>query len=253
MFLKNGFTHKTFSEISKQVFVDIAEMEMGIGGKKSSMSRISLITGLTRKDVKRIKELPEIDNSEVEERYNHAARVIHAWMSEDRFKDSSGQPKELSIDEGEESFFSLSKEFGGDIHARAILDDLIEVGCVNVDQRADKVKLVTQGYVPKESSADQIGILGRDVTDLLQTLDHNINNGGIKYLQRKVCFDAVPEQYVQKLRDVCREKGRSLIKELERILAEYDCDVHPELMGKDNKKRLGVGIYYFEDGEKKDD
>ena len=76
--------------------------------------------------------------------------------------------------------------------ARAVLDELIRVGAVERLEDA-RLQLVTHGYVPQHSAIDKLGILGRDVADLIDTIDHNLQHGADDpRFQRKVMYAAIP-------------------------------------------------------------
>ncbi len=77
--LRNGVSYRTFSDLIKWVYVDVAGKEFGIKGRKQSASRVSVITGLSRKEVTRMRQLPRPDDHVSAEKYNRAARVIAAW------------------------------------------------------------------------------------------------------------------------------------------------------------------------------
>ena len=54
--LRAGVSYREFSEISKQAFVDVATSDFGIRGRPTNISRVAVMTGLTRKEVKRVRE-----------------------------------------------------------------------------------------------------------------------------------------------------------------------------------------------------
>ena len=86
--LRNGVSYRTFSDFAKWVYVDVARKEFGIEGRKQTTSRVSVITGLSRKEVLRVRQLDRPDDQASSERYNRAARVIAAWRRENDFLDS---------------------------------------------------------------------------------------------------------------------------------------------------------------------
>ena len=55
--LRCGMTWKEFAEVSKSVFVDVATREFGISGRPTNVSRVSILTGIGRKEVKRQRDL----------------------------------------------------------------------------------------------------------------------------------------------------------------------------------------------------
>ena len=97
LLLRNGIPYRTFSDIAKRVYVDVATEEFCIPGRKQSKSRVSILTGLSRKEVLRVRRLPAPDDLGAGRRYNRAARVIAGWVRDRRFRDDSGNPAELAV------------------------------------------------------------------------------------------------------------------------------------------------------------
>ena len=174
--LRNGVSYSTFADFAKWIFVDVASKEFGIKGRKQTTSRVSVITGLSRKEVLRVRRLPRPDDRETAEKYNRAARVIAAWRRNKKYLDAEGKPAPLPIGGSDVSFTELVKRFSGDVPVRATLDELIRVGAVKQLEDGN-VCLLTRTYVPAQSDADKLHILGTDVAFLISTIDHNLNPG----------------------------------------------------------------------------
>ena len=244
--LKNGVSYNTFSDIVKWVFIDVASKEFGIRGRKQSTSRVSVITGLSRKEVTRVQQLPRPDDSASTEKYNRAARVIAAWRREREFVDAEGEPVPLPMSGSGATFSKLVKRFSGDVPARAILDELIRIGAMERLEDG-KLRLHAQAYVPESSKADKLHILGTDVGLLISTIDHNLNPDPIDPLfQRKVAYDNLPDEILPVFRKLSAKRAQNLLEKLDRWLAQSDRDVTPTVKGK-GRNRAGLGVYYFEE------
>ncbi len=244
MLLRNNIPYGTFADLAKWVYVDVAFKEFGVPGRKQTISRVSTITGLTRKEVKRLKELPEPDDLGASERYNRAGRVLTGWIKDPRFLDSNGNPKELPFEGSGESFARLVREYSGDIPPRAILDEMIRVGVVELKNR--KVRLLSKGYIVSKSEIDKLGIMGTDVSELISTIYHNITSDPSEaFLQRKVSYDNIPEEAVHELRKRLKKMGEEFIENVDQLLSGYDRDINPYVKGT-GRKKIGLGIFYFE-------
>jgi hypothetical protein len=123
--LRNGVPYQTFADIAKRVYVDLATEKFDIPGRKQSKSRVAILTGLSRREVLRVKRLPAQDDLGALDRINRAARVIAGWVRDRRFSDESGQPTDLPFEGGNVSFLQLVKLYSGDAPARAVLDELL--------------------------------------------------------------------------------------------------------------------------------
>ncbi len=242
--LRNGVPYGAFADLAKKVYVDVASKEFGIAGKKQTDSRISVITGLNRKEVHRVKTLTEPYDESVNERYHRGARVISAWVRHQQFLNASAQPADLPLEGEGASFSTLVKNFSGDMPVRAVLDELLRVNCVERLENG-RIRLLTRAYLPGTEEGDKIGILGNDVRDLIATIDHNLVMHNGPFFQRKVEYDNVPEEFVEKLRTLSAKQGQDLLETLDQWLARHDRDTNPDLKGT-GRKRVGLGIYYFE-------
>ena len=114
LLLRNGIPYGTFSDIAKRVYVEVATEEFCIPGRKQSKSRVSILTGLSRKEVLRVRRLPAPEDLGAGARYNRAARVIAGWVRDRRFRDDAGNPAELAFEGGAASFGKLVKTYSGD-------------------------------------------------------------------------------------------------------------------------------------------
>ena len=243
--LKNGVPYRTFSELIKWVYIDVARKEFGIRGRKQSTSRISVITGLSRKEVTRVRQLTRPDDRASIETYNRAARVIAAWRRESKFLDAAGKPVPLPMAGPGVTFSELVKRYSGDVPVRATLDELIRVGAAK-QMEDGKIHLLTRAYIPESSDVAKLHILGADVAHLISTIDHNLKPDPTgPRLQRKVSYDNLPDEVLPVFRKLSAKKAQSLLESLDRWLAQRDRDVTPSVKGT-GRNQAGLGVYYFE-------
>lgn len=244
--LRNGMSFKTFSDIAKRVYVEIGMVEFSIPGKKQTISRVSVLSGLTRKEVQRIVSKGAEAKSVFQDHYNRAARVIAGWVRDREFADTKGNPQPLALEGDKASFSELVRRYSGDVPARAVRDELLRVGAVETIEDG-RLNLLSRAYIPRTSDLDKLDILGTDVADIIATIDHNLQHGaGDPRFQRKVMYDNLPEESISKFRTLSAEQSQKLLETLDRWLAEQDRDVNPAVQGS-GRKRAGIGIYYFEE------
>ncbi len=242
--LRHGISFQVFAEEAKRVFINVAEQEFSLQGRKQSAARVAIITGISRKEISRIHNSNTTQSEEIRDTFNRAARVISAWVSDPEFHHTSGQPLELPIDGQSPSFTELVRKSSGDMLVRAMLDELVRVGAVEViDKRA---RLVNRAYVPAHSATEKLRILGTDVASLIETIDHNLQDQQIEpFFQRKVYYDNLPEEALAEIRALTRKHGQELIELMDKLIQSHDRDVNPDVGGK-GRYTAGVGIYYFE-------
>lgn len=253
LLLRNGVAFADFSSVARRVFVEVASEDFGLPGRKQSVSRVSVLTGVNRKEVKRLLDEPEeTEGSEKEnnrKENNRAARVISGWMRDKDFQTTQGKPKKLSWGDSDATngFEELVKRYSGDMTARAILDELIRVGSVKLDKKKTGVSLVSNGYVPSASNEELLRLSGDSIQDLLNTIDHNFKTDKeATRLQLGVAYDDVPANGVELFRNISNEKSLELLNYLDQFLSTQDRSVNPAVKG-DGRYRTGLGIYYFEE------
>lgn len=248
--LRNGLAYADFTALVKGVFVQVASEEFDLPGKKQSVSRISVLTGINRKEVKRLLELPA-DSADSRDN-NRAARVVSGWMRDDDFiqADGSARPLPLIGTDSEPGFDALVKRYSGDMPARSILDELVRVGAARVND--GEVQLMASGYVPNTSNDEMLRLSAEGASDLLNTIDHNLQGQQpVSRLQLSVAYDDVPQAGVELFRNLSREKSLELLTQLDRFLATQDRSVNPSVSG-EGRYRTGLGIYYFEEAVEPD-
>jgi len=243
--LRSGISYGTFADIAKRQFVEVAQKEFSIQGRKQSVSRVSVITGLTRKEVGRIMGLHEPEDTRSEDRYNRASRVIAGWRRDRDFLDKEGKPMLLSVAGTPNSFQELVKRYSGDMPYRAVLDELVADGAV---ERIEEtcVKLTQRAYLPKADESMKLHILGVDTALLVDTVEHNLNRKDQPpRFQRKVLYDNLPDEALPELRRLSAESAQTLLEKLDKWLSRHDRDMNPKAGGA-GRNTAGIGIYYFE-------
>ncbi len=253
LLLRNHVAFAAFEEMVKRVYVEVAIADFGIPGKKSTVSRASVLTGLTRKDVQRILSTESgVEKVTSDESYNRAARVLTGWLRDSDFQDTGGQPARLTASEGTASFAALVRRYSGDMPVRAVLDEMLRVQAV---RRCDdqRLELIARAYVPVADESEKLAILGNDVADLIGTIDHNIRLGASDpRFQRKVMYRNFPASQLPAFRELSAMQAQALLEKFDLWLSDR-ADVDSPGISADPKAsppapmRLGVGIYYFEE------
>jgi hypothetical protein len=239
--LRYGVPYGVLAELARQVYVDVAWREFAPQGSRQTISRVSALTGMTRKEVKRLVDMEGTGVTPDQARYSRAIRVISGWSHDRDFNDRAGKPAVLPVDGGRKSFAMLVRKYSGDIPVRAMLNTLIEAGSVSVHD--DQVRLVRNAYVPARDVSEKIEILGRDVAELMSTIDHNLAAAPDELrFQRKVTYDNIDPEALGKLRKLSARKAQALLELLDREYSKHDLDQHAQQGG----KTVSLGIYYHE-------
>lgn len=241
--LRYGISAGAMGELVRRAYVDAAEEGLLKEGKKPLASRLCALTGLYRKEIVRLKALPPFEESVLDDRYNRSARVVTGWMRDKDFLTRRGKPAVLAMD-GSGSFQALVRRYSGDMTPRAMLEELERLHVIQITSQ-NRVRLTERAYVPTTGDVDTIQILGTDVSDLIETIHHNIDKDREQRLfQRKVSYAHIPQQQVEAFRQFATGESQRLLERLDRWLARRD--IEPRSAGKAGA-RLGLGIYQFQE------
>ena len=243
--LKHGVSHTEFSELARKAYVDVAFKDFRITGRKQTVSRVAVLTGLSRKEVVRLQYVKDVALLAEKGPLNRAARVITGWTIDPEFRDAQGQPLPLpSTGEGA-SFATLIKRYSGDITAGAVLDELVRVGAVEL--REELLFLCTQAYVPRKSELEKLKIMGVCAADFLNTIEHNISTpDDDARFQRAVIYHDLPREVVDEFKTLSAKKANALLLELNQWLAQKKRTTGKRTLFS-TRLKTGLGIYFFED------
>ena len=247
LLLHHGVPYETFADLARWVYVDIAEKDFALPNKKQTASRISVITGLNRKEVARLQAMTVEDNAGAIESFNRAEIVVTAWRHEYPKADGASYPSRLPL-EGERSFASLVKRWSGDMPVRAVLDELLHVGVVRKLENGE-IELVSDGTVVPNSENRQalLTLFGEDSAHFLATISNNVMElPERKLFQRKAWFDNISVEALSVSRDLANKHGQAALENFADQLSQFDRDLTPNSEGT-GRARAVLGIYYYEE------
>jgi len=243
MFLHFNITYPVLSNLLKSIYVEVAEHELPISGKQQSDSRITFLTGIHRKDVRRRRQEPE-ETAADKTSATLGAQLVSRWTSLPEFIDHDGHPKplpRLSQDTAEPSFEALVQTQSKDIRARVVLDEWLRLGVVHVDEH-DQVQLNTAAFVPDSGLDEKSYFMGRNLRDHIATCAHNITHAGPPMMERSVYYDSLTDNDVAELETVSREIGMQALQLINRkaMALQHRSDGKPNAT-----RRMNFGLYFF--------
>jgi ribosomal protein L7/L12 len=241
--LRNGIAYGSFAELAKKIYVDVAFDEFAPEKKKQTISRVSALTGLTRKEAKRFHELESSNTQESEQRYNRAIRVISGWVNDPEFHDAQGQLAELPVEGEKGSFASLARKYSGDVPTQSMLAVLTVASCI--EKTGDRVRLIRHAYVPGNDAAEKLSILGTDTAELISTIDHNLvcEESALRF-QRKVSNSQISAESLPEFQALSAQKAQALLEELDAWLDRHETGSDTQESGQG--RYVSLGIYYHE-------
>lgn len=237
--LRNGMAHGEFDQIARKCFVDVAFNEFGPAGKKQTVSNVAILTGLNRKEVKRILELDNDQPDATRRQYNRSIRVIGGWVNDPDYQRTDGVPKDLAY-EGENSFSTLVRKYSGDMPVVAMQKALTKSGNISITED-NQVRLLSHAYLPSDDPVEHISILGTDTAQLIDTINHNITaeKQDLRF-QRKASNHRVSKDEIPAVKRFLARKGQSFLEEIDHYMAEHESD------DSDNTAELSVSVFYHQ-------
>ncbi len=239
--LRNGVACGSFEELVRKAYVDEAFSEAAYKHEKATISSVSAQTGLSRKEVKRLLEQNESGEADAgASRYNRATRVISGWLNDSRFSSDENIALALPIEDGDNSFAQLVKQYSGDIPTKAMLKILEAAGCVKTIDGF--VHLVKHAYVPGNDSEEILNILGTDTNELINTIDHNLTcEEDERYFQRKVSMQGVDAKALPEFKQYVRKHSQALLENFDSWLSEHQTDSEDA-----DTRYVSLAIFYYE-------
>lgn len=241
--LTQGITYPFISDLLKSVFVEVADKEFRLGGRHQTDSRISLLTGVHRKDVKRLRN-STYDDGSVPSAISLGATLVARWVGTPEYLDAQGRPEplaRLASDGGTRSFESLIASVSKDIRSRVVLDEWLRLGVVRIDEQ-DCVCLNTDAFVPEKGFDEKVYYFGANIHDHLAACAHNLMGKKPPLLERCVYYDQLSAASVQELANLSKELGNQALQKINRRAMELQRqdENHAEA-----DQRMNFGVYFY--------
>jgi hypothetical protein len=252
MMLEAGIGIGEFVTLAKSAYVRAAREEGRRAGgevKRPNVSRISVVTGLTRLEVAAILAAGEDGPIAPDWGRQRAERVLAGWWNDSDFHDERGEPAALPLRGARRSFQALVRLYSGERSRSAtILDELLRVKAVR--QLADgRIKALSRSYATVRWDPEGITSVGEQLAEHCETLLHNLRDPGHPRFVGRVVNSRIDPRYVPVLLRDLKESAEVFLKTEDSTL-NY---VGHTLSGERNAPRtaglptrLGVTLYIFE-------
>ncbi len=248
--LRCGIGFREFAEIAKTAFVDVASREYGIRGRPTNISRIAVMTGLTRKEVRRLRDKISSGSIAVVVKSTPLAQVLHGWFAEDEFLDSVGRPAALPFAGDAGSFSSLVKKFGGDIPPGAMRTELKRVCAIEEDSEG-KLRAIRRSIHPKLRHENLVLALMHGAYPMLSNIAHN-SSPNIKdntWPQLTAFTPDVRSADLVRLRRISLDRLAGVAESFDDLFMAYE-KLHETNDSSSEKTTVAIGLYYFEEQDR---
>ncbi len=238
-------TYPVLQKLLKSVYLEMAERDFSLDGRRQTASRLSLLTGIHRKDVRRLRE-ESADAYTPPPSVSLGARLVAQWTGAPEFRGEDGRPLPLQRGSGAgPSFDALVASVSKDIRARPVLDEWRRLGVVTVDDEG-LVRLVVDAFVPSRGFDEKAHYFGRNLHDHIAAGAHNLEDASPPLLERSVYYDGLSPESVRELAELAERTGMDALQAVNRRareLQERD-EARPE-----SRLRINFGAYFFHTDE----
>jgi len=242
LMLRAGVTWKEFAELSKAIFVEVATADFGIRGRPTNASRVAILTGLDRREVRKLREAASA--SPVRGYQSKASQVLSAWHHESAFQDEHGQAAALAVDGDGAAFSELMRRYAPALPVVAMIKELKAAGAVE-EMPDGRLRPLSRMYVPSGLPAERLRLWASVLSDVANAIEHNFSRDSDTpaRFERRALSLRVDRAALPEFRSLLEREGQALLERIDDWLAE-----HEVADGDDrNSIRLGAGLYQIED------
>ncbi|MCJ2087834.1 DUF6502 family protein [Methylobacterium sp. E-005] len=241
LLVARGITFPALTDLLRELYVNVAEYDFALSGKEQTDSRVSLLTGIHRKEVRRLRGAGA-PVSAVPAVVSRTSRIIARWIADPAFTDPQGHPLPLprTAEDNAPSFETLVAGVTRDLRPRAVLDEWLDRGLAFTDAQ-DRIVLAEAAYVPRGDGAEgpQLYYFGRNLHDHIAAAVANIVGDKPRFLERAVHYDGLSQELAAKLEARAREIAMEALQQANRE-AHAACQEDP---GGDHRWNFGLYVY----------
>lgn len=236
--LRHSLNIQNITEILKVVLLDVAAEEMVAEGEKVNISRLSVMTGLHRRDVMRIYR----DKNVTTELQGLLSKVIGQWQHDKRFLTESKRPRVLTVDGEDNEFRRLVGSVSNDLHAGTVLFELERTG--SVQRTKYGVKLLVRAFVPRRDPVSALQLLAKDTEDLATAVEENVfGDSEVPNLHARTEYDNIRADAIPAITQWLYDEGSAFHKKARYFLAEHDQDLNPDPNVKQSGVKVALGSF----------
>jgi hypothetical protein len=251
LLIRSGITYRQFDAIARRAFVNQAMAEAESRGRPTNTSRVAVRTGLSRKDVKRIRDSilaePLLASGSSADQSGPPARVLHAWHSDRRFADVDGKPRNLDFQDEVSGFHALVRAVAGDVPPGAVRAELRRAGAIE-ELQDGRLRVLKRHYVPGHVDEKAITVMSSMVFPLTAGIVHNTdpNRTAGGFIQRIAFSENLQSSAVPQFRQWSRDQATAFIEKMDDWIAEHEKSGVASAEDQSFSGTVGVGVFYYE-------
>ena len=245
--IQAGLTFPALNDLLRSLYVDVALNDVLPDPQARTDSRVSLITGVHRKEIRRLREQPEVADLVSTGSLSLSSRVVALWLARPDLTDADGRPLPLRRTGPAPSLEALVADVTTDVRPRALLDEWIAAGVAIVDADG-MIRLEHAAFVPRGDRDQQMFFFARNMRDHLSAGSRNVAAppDGPRFLDRAAHYDGLSAGAAAEIEAAARLVAESALLELNRTamaIADRDDREADETETRCHRVNLGVFVY----------
>ena len=253
LIMVHGLGYREFCDLARVTYFEVGRDVLEGQGQKINDSRLSLLTGLNRKEISHLDDLSRARGGMITEApkpRSPGAAVIAAWVSDPRFIDADENPLALPYicsDAGKPSFTALVESVSKDMRAKAYLTELQRLDLVTVsDGDPAIISLKRDAFVPTADFSEKLNFFTGNVHDHMAAAAANIEGRQPPFFERSAYHGRLSAEDINLLLKAINGKGMSFLKKM-----YHDAEELSKTGDKASKDhRMTLGIYFYAEPEK---
>jgi hypothetical protein len=250
LLLKCGMTWREFADVSKSVFVAVASRDYGLNGRPTNVSRVSILTGVSRKEIARVRTLLEHESTPLPNKTTDATRLLSGWHQDPDFITPSGAPRVLPAEGSGASFATLWQRYGGDVPVTSMRKELERAGAVKTlpdgTLRAERRYFMPRSFDPQWilNAGSMLRDLGSGITHNLDVAAEPLSAAGKARSRRfigRATSDSVDLAAMPEFEAFVEQRGQEFLETVDKWLTAHEA--RPATGGARKRVRLGLGVF----------
>ncbi|NJO38342.1 MAG: hypothetical protein HC871_12965 [Rhizobiales bacterium] len=239
--IKVGLTFPMFNNLAREAFVEAAREDFAVDGEPPSQSRIAILSGVHRKEVRRLAELDQ-SMPEPPSALPLSAKVVAVWTGDPAYLDAERRPRLLprTAPDNGPSFERLVSSVSKDVRPRALLDEWVRQGMATID--GDVVRLLRQAFLPTDGYQEKAYFFGRNLRDHIAAGAHNLAGYQPSLFDRAVYYDRLKPASIEELRQFAIDKSMQLLLEVNQKASDLAAR---DRRDGDGGYRFTLGAFFF--------
>ncbi|MFK7880463.1 DUF6502 family protein [Roseobacter sp.] len=239
--IAQGVTAPALYNIVKQTYVDVASHQLG---DAATDSRINVMTGVHRRDVKEFRNRDPSEDTGVSSKVSILSSVVGRWLSEPTYLRNGDPAPLMRFGTEPPSFETLVQSVSRDIRPRTVLDELLRQGVVTLGK--DHVKLVLDGLVGAADTDQKLHFFAQNLGDHMQASVDNLLSETSPHMERAVYYNSLSAQSITDIEKEARKLGNDTLRKINSLAVRRQSQDVEQGSG---AHRFRFGLFFYKEDE----